>query len=447
VTCAAGRAVRARPSLVVVAPRALDVLPLLRAGIAPGQLVTGEAGLEAVAFARAGSTVWTADVDAHRCWSSRTLVHLLPLLERALAAAASPASVLPYANSPALAARVAAASAALLPAGARAVPLLEEKAEMRQVLARAGLPVPDHRVVPTEGSEVDELLCDLGAPLVVQSSLGSSGMSTWRVDDGQRWHALVRRLPPQQLLVSRWSDGLVLNLHVLVEAGRTVVSAPSVQLSGLDALGVPWPVYAGNDFGAAAALPAGHRDTAHVLAHRVGSVLSKLGHRGVAGVDLLLAEDGTAQVLEVNARAQGSTWLLGESEAAQGAPPLLARVVQEACGDLRAARVAAGAQLLLRHPGPLQPVALSPTLRPGRHACVDGVLHWLDDAAGLAGVAVGECVISGLPPQPGLPVAPGAVLARLATWEQVVEGDGRTVTDRGSELARALWDVLRVTPG
>src|SRR5207247_2246646 len=136
---------------------------------------------------------------------------------------------------------------------------------------------------------------------------------------------------------------------LVTDTGMTAAYA-SVQLAGISGAGAAFGEYCGSDF----SLPA-HYDRQVLaegadLAERIGQALAGSGYRGIFGVDIALDEDRLL-VLEVNCRAQASTWLLGEAELESGALPMLCRHVVETQGcstaPLPTVSAGEGAQLVV----------------------------------------------------------------------------------------------------
>jgi hypothetical protein len=432
--------------LVAFGPRAIDFLPLARSGIFPGQLVVGEAGPEADLFVQHGTLVRRGERGTRRNWGSGTTDELLPLLELALATAPLGARMLPYSTTPALCALLSSLrpDVTLVAPNADLVSTLNDKACARMGLNRAGFPVPMYERVEPRDTSYSSLVRKLGAPFVVQTLTGSSGLSTWKVEGMDSWERLTRSLNPQPLLVSRVWGRCVLNLHLLVDDTNHIVSAPSIQLPGISELHAPWPVYCGNDFGAAARLPSTVLAAVEAFGARVARYLRKRGYLGLAGLDLALTEDQELAVLEINPRAQGSTWLLGELEWASGATPLLARLLGAEARSGTGLVGPEGAQLLMRnwrHDARWDIGAL----QDGLHSSHAGGLHRLGAAYGLADVRSTEVVLSGVP-QAGMLIDRGAIVTRLATRDQIVETDGHTLTLRGLELSLAVNEAAKLKP-
>lgn len=433
--------------LIVVGPRALDFLPLLRAGLVPAHVVVREAGDAAGSFRARGAAIRGAEAGVRRPWGSGSVDELLPALAGALSVTSSEPLILPYMATPRLRAAVMARRPRATVLGPRAdlVQLLQDRARSRAALRRAGLPVPRSiTVVPPAAPSFDNAARRLGCPFVAQTLSGSSGIGTWAVADRDAWDRLLRARGWQRLLLSSWCGRTVINTHVLLGGDRPVVSAPSIQLAGVAQLGALWPIYCGNDFGAARRMPEPVRRRCRAVVDRAAAWLGSLGYAGLAGIDLVLDDYGSPRLLEVNPRCQGSTWLLGEVEWARGETPLLARLLANDAQQGPDVPMSGAAQLLVRAPGGRFDPVTTAVLRPGCYRLDKGVLEYVRPAVGLQTTEPGDVVISGVPPPSVHRACPAAVVARLATQDQVVDVDGHTLTSRGRELAQALGRLVRV---
>lgn len=105
--------------------------------------------------------------------------------------------------------------------------------------------------------------------------------------------------------------------------GTVTVHPLSMQLVGVPAAtGRPYFGYCGNDFGAARHLAPLVLDRVQAVIEGVGRWLHQKAYRGVFGVDLLVDEDDTVMLTEVNPRFQGSTLLSAEIAARLGEPDI-----------------------------------------------------------------------------------------------------------------------------
>lgn len=353
-----------------------------------------------------------------------------------------PLTVVPYAVTGALGDLLADTPARLVGPRPDLRARLDDKQFVRQSLARRGVPAVPSISVDLARVTYAELRERLGPDLVVQAARGSAGFTTTFVgsetDLARVRHPPTTRSPGARgpHLVAAHAGSCVLNMHLAIGASATLVSAASVQLAGLPAYGVPPPVYAGNDFAAAAALPQPLRHQAATIAGGVATWLAELGYRGIAGLDLVT--DGTScQVLEVNPRLQGSTWLLGEAQLRAGQPALLPAMVADQLWPVTASPPLSGAQLLLRRPfSSAATLPALPALRqPGVYRWRRGQLVFDRPAMGLLECGDDEVFVDGLTDLPAACVAEGAVVARIGCWQQLVETDGRRLTALGEAVA------------
>lgn len=219
---------------------------------------------------------------------------------------------------------------------------------------------------------------------------------------------------------------------------------PSLQFTGIAEAGAGFGAYCGCDFQAPQRFSTSAVDRARAVVRALGAALAGLGYRGVFGVDVLV-HDGSAVVVEINARPQGSTWLLGEIERGEGRAPLLVRHVLERHGrctdDEEAPHPAAGSQLGIRHRGPAGTVTAAP--RSGVHALDGDRLVWRRPGSGLLECGDDECVIVGVP-RPGRKLLTTASLGILVSRRPLARDDGRALTAVGSRLVAAFHDLFTV---
>ncbi|MFE4975963.1 ATP-grasp domain-containing protein [Kitasatospora sp. NPDC056651] len=317
-----------------------------------------------------------------------------------------------------------------------AMPVLGDKRVQRAWLRSTGAVTPSDVVVPVLDHR--ELRRRFGGRYVVQAPLGSGGKGTHLVAEEDGLHP-IRRAGGGPWLVSGYVEGPAVNLHVLVSADGTVrLLRPSVQLTRVEGVGAPFGAYSGCDFAAPALLAPLPLARAGSMARRVGEALAALGYRGLFGADFVL--DGDRPVLlELNCRMQGSTWLLGEVESAEGALPSALRHMLELYGHVTGGEGrtdAAGAvQLVVRHSGPTVRVAGAPG--GGLHRLRDGRLRYRGTGFGLLECGPDDCVLLQLP-SPGMVLHPGVPLARIVARHSLTTPDGTALTEGGRRLVEAL---------
>lgn len=425
------RALRDHRALIDFLPRAVDALPLLRTG-----------ALNWLATAEAADPNWSGCFGLQMCSLEQQQrvrrdvrgdatgelpepppaargARLLPATRRDVPGSWAPALAAQHRPEPPLPAE------------------LVDRGRMRRWFDLLGVPVPD-------GFEVDAAALDpaaaarrLGVPFVAQRPVGGG---TYLVREPADLRAALAREPD----ATRWlfrehRPGTVLNLHGFVHLdGAVVVTRPSVQLTGIEQVGAEFARACGSDFAAAGELPEAVRDRAHRAAERIGSGLAVLGYRGIFGVDLVV-QDHAIAVLELRARQQDSTWLLGELERAEGSVPLLVRHALERYGRPTGGTHSRGpspaVQLTIRHAGPDGEVA--DPVRSGVYALRGDRLVWRRAGGGLLDCSEDELVVVGLPRE-GSALRPGATLGVVATRTALSSPDGQELTERGERVLAAF---------
>lgn len=312
---------------------------------------------------------------------------------------------------------------------------LDNKTYARALFADLGLPVPVWVAADRDWSPA-RLRQRLGTRLVAQPLVGSSGHGVRLVGPGD-----VRLRAGERELVSAWCDGPVINLHVAVDGDTVLVSPPSVQASGVPALGGEALAYGGNDFGAVTRIDSSVFAQVQRAGRRIGERVAAVGWRGMLGLDAIY--DGSKlHFLEINPRMQGSSWLLAESQAEATAPVLGAayrRLVLDGeplpSTPLEGDGVE-GAFVILR--------ASSERPPPGRS--LDGVYHVSETGLtrrrsrqGLQGLTFGEVVVDGTAEYT---IAAGGVIARVASRTSLVGADGCSLTPFGERVVAALDQEL-----
>lgn len=265
---------------------------------------------------------------------------------------------------------------------------------------------------------------DLG-PLVLRTSRSTGGVGIVLLQQAD--HVDIDWPRRQESLVSvasYFAKSTPLNVTGCVFADGTITVHPlSIQLVGLGvATRRPYFGYCGNDFGAARRLPPEVLDQVQRVVDEVGAWLHQTVYRGVFGVDLLVDEQGTVMMTEINPRFQGSSMLSAEIAVRLGEP-----------------------DLYLDHLAAFLDVAAPSQRR--------SVRDWVDDQPDVAqivchnlqgipveyepteeGIALGR--IDLLPPE-GVAVLPSAVTGRLVF--------PRSVTDSGLEIdGEATKRVIRL---
>jgi formate-dependent phosphoribosylglycinamide formyltransferase (GAR transformylase) len=300
--------------------------------------------------------------------------------------------------------------------------IAEDKIYVRQQMESLGIPVPEALVLAPGEISFPAIARRLGTPVVMQSPNGAGGQGTHLIENEAQLGTALRGQPNiERWLLSRFCGEVTINVAGVSHVDGVRLLPASVQASGIAEVGSGFGSYCGSDFGAAGQLPAGVLDQAYRHSARLGEWLRERGHLGLFGADIAVCGREIA-FLEVNPRIQGSSWLLGKAQAAQGERACLEDHVRALLGapvensGLPAA--VTGSHLLVRWTGPAGVVKRLPTEK-------------LNGVSGLPGL--------------GVTVLTGAILARLESAGSLVTPDGRRLTAPAKELLGSLHDGARIS--
>lgn len=312
---------------------------------------------------------------------------------------------------------------------------LDGKRVLRTLVEDLGLPsLPGEWITP-ESRRFHDLSSAYGTRFVAQAAEGQGGSGTVFLSTDGEWEETVKRFAGQPMWITPFAGDLSLNINAIALPGASRAGYPSVQLTGLPYLHAPDGAYCGNDFHAAAALPAALLHSVREQTERIGNAIAQRGYRGLFGLDLVVDDrTGAAYIVDLNARGQGSTPLHTQLEHCAGRTPLpvitllLEAGVIEPEHALSAAsgcfEPLAGAQVRYRYGGPAQ--ALQDPPRPGAYSR-QGV--WLRPARLMEEIGTDEALLTGGPPRSGTVVETGSQLFRICTHGGMLSPGSSTRTE------------------
>lgn len=288
----------------------------------------------------------------------------------------------------------------------------EDKIYVRRTLARLGVTTPEAVVIARADTTFKRLRTRLGAPFVLQNPNGVGGQGTYLIrgqDDVEA--ALIGQPLVDTWLASRFAGNTTINVAGVVHRDGVQLFPASLQVSGIEALGVKFGAYCGSQFGDLA-VPERLLREAQRQVTVVGHWLQSVGHLGLFGVDVAVSDNAVA-ALEINPRIQGSSWLLSALQV-EGRPCLEQHVLALLGAPLSraggGAAVASGSHLLLRWRGAETLVHAAPAQRTVALSAEPGHVGHL----------------TGLP-APGVVLQPGAIVGRLRSDGPLTTGDGHTM--------------------
>ncbi|MGW7080262.1 ATP-grasp domain-containing protein [Streptomyces sp. NPDC054866] len=187
-----------------------------------------------------------------------------------------------------------------------AVRLLRDKSRVRNLLHEQNLSRGPALTIPAEPAAADEVLRQIGLPVVLKDSAGTSSRNVWLVRDERQLHAALREAAGRPfsggLFAEPFFAGPVYSAETLSWAGETkLLGVLSRQMS-------PEPSVREE----AAAFPVALPEPDFALIEEwVGRVLETAGHdAGFAHVEFVLTAEGP-ELVEINRRIGGA--LVGEA--------------------------------------------------------------------------------------------------------------------------------------
>ena len=427
------------------AQRPSDALALGRRRL-PHVLATCEGGMAAAAAAESLGAELVALEDrapVRRPWSNADLASVVGLLD---ASSDERRALLCYATGSRVEAEARRRGYSLAGPDGRLKQTLDGKRVARQLFVDSGLPTVPWIVCSRTALDFRALAARLGDPFVLQTDRGSAGRGTYVAREPSDVAAICDDLPDDvRLVASPLLHGVTLNVHGVVAHGRVAAGRASIQVTGVADLTDLEFGYCGNDFGAAMSLSPALLHRARELSLTVAAALRARGWIGIFGLDVLVSA-GDLLPLEINPRFQGSSWLLAEVQQALG---------ESLIGELHRAAVLGeepptgaprprldspnGAFLILHQRG--GPTTLPTTPDTGIYRMDGARLRFVRGGIGVLDCASDEIYVEGFPPA-GHIVERGAVLARLASWQRLVECDGRTLTTIGAALVHQVGGLV-----
>src|SRR5579859_2844292 len=200
---------------------------------------------------------------------------------------------------------------------------LDDKIKFSRIVGELKLPHPRTSITRLSKMRVDQIKREFGIPFVAHLPFGSASSGTFFISSEAKLRGIHSSLGDSRILVSKYVDGISLNINAAVLGDQIAVAFPSVQLVGLPECSNRPESYCGNDHFSAHLLPHWVIEQARDCAVKVGNWLKTSGFTGMFGMDLI-ADMDKEQVypIDLNPRFQNSTHLLTQGEILLGRLPL-----------------------------------------------------------------------------------------------------------------------------
>ena len=199
---------------------------------------------------------------------------------------------------------------------------LADKRNALPAMRSLGLPVLEGEWIRAGLETYTVLRGRFGQPFVLQTPMSSAGAGTSIIYEEPEYLEACERAFGGTVWVAPYAGDLSLNINACDTDDDGFVAYTSVQLNGLGFANARPAQYCGNDYAATANLSETLLRDLAGQTHRVGEWIRGMGYRGIYGLDFVLGVDGRFHPVDLNARWQGSTALLGQAEQRAGSIPL-----------------------------------------------------------------------------------------------------------------------------
>lgn len=192
--------------------------------------------------------------------------------------------------------------------------------------------------LPTLPTSIRELnLLRFVEPVVIQGRRGHAGKSTFFIRSNRELDALKRKIGDWTVKITPLKKLPTYSMNLCITQSGIFRTQPFYQITGDEKLN-PLPGGTGGiDFAPANELSEVTHERIAALANLVGEALSKIGYRGIAGIDFLVDEvKNHLFLIELNPRLLSNLGFITKKQAEIGETPLLTIHLLEMLGeDLR----------------------------------------------------------------------------------------------------------------
>ena len=330
---------------------------------------------------------------------------------------------------------------------------LDDKLYTFEGLTSAHISQPRSIIQVAQTSDYEHIKQQLGNELVIKERLSSSGSGVHFISDRASFEDVISRIGHQSVLISERVSGLSYNVHVVVNEERVLISAPSVQLVGLQECATKPSIYCGNDFAALASVDKETLVTIESMALAIGQWMAKDGFRGLFGADFV-GSGNQIYIVDINPRLQGSTSLLTQAELLLGRTPTIQGHIatylplQQEVRNLPMGyqtEPLSGAQIIL-HSLSDYPAEVRGSLLPGIYtANRKGHLDYARPGLSLLDcVGTDEFLITCAVPSVGTIVEPGASLLKIVTLGSIIDIETGRLNSRASAISEEVYDRMKL---
>lgn len=202
----------------------------------------------------------------------------------------------------------------------------DHKIKMMDYAIGIEIPVLPHQIIEsTKAPDFYEIQKELGNEVIVQHPFGSSGETTFFVDNRKSWDAVIQKyfIPNTQLRVSKYIDCFCLCVDACIVENDVVVGPIMSEINGHPDLTTTENSWCGNQV-VQGEMPIDEVENVRIYVRKIGQLMAREGFFGYFSVDFLFDKKmKRAFFSEVNPRVSGGSTVANLTMHFSGVKPLL----------------------------------------------------------------------------------------------------------------------------
>lgn len=183
--------------------------------------------------------------------------------------------------------------------------LFENKLSQYEQLSKLAVSLPRTIISTFAETNYEALARQFGNEFVIQFDRGHTGSGTMFINNKEAFNELAAKYPQRTVKFSEMVIGKAYTLNACVLRQGVVMGGLSKQITGVEGLTNLKGATVGNDFSSHQDFTSG-KDALIEEVKLIGEQMRASGYLGMFGIDLLVKDDGTHVIIEINARQPAS---------------------------------------------------------------------------------------------------------------------------------------------
>jgi glutathione synthase/RimK-type ligase-like ATP-grasp enzyme len=200
--------------------------------------------------------------------------------------------------------------------------MFEDKILQYQNLSPAGVRFPQTVISRFGDLKFSDISSTLGLPFVVQFARGHTGSGTHIINDEGQFNSLQQEFVQRTVRIGKYIKGIPYTVNACITKKGMVAAGLCYQITGVTQLTPLSGGTVGNDWNYRKGFT---EDLLKDLIDQLNKISNKMreaGFLGMFGIDLIIGEDSSLYIIEVNARQPASIPMLTKMQLKAGEIPL-----------------------------------------------------------------------------------------------------------------------------